>query len=97
MRVSGWPKVTDFEITAGRPDRTIKWNEDVRPGDVIAVRYPGRSRYQHIGALWADTDADGHLGPDDHVIHAGPEALHTKSLGAGSFDGHIVVLRVGGN
>lgn len=93
MLVSGWPRVTEFEISNGEPSRKLAWGKDLRRGDILAVRYEGRSRYQHIGALWGDSDEDGLLSPADHVIHAGPEALHTKSLRAGSFDGHIVVLR----
>jgi hypothetical protein len=93
MLVSQWPKVTRAEISGGKPAEELKWSADVKLGDLIAVKYSGRKRYQHIGALYKDADSDGLLGPGDHVIHAGPEALHVTALSRGSFDGDVVILR----
>ena len=77
----------------GEPAETLKWGKDVKRGDLIAVRYEGRTRFQHIGALYADADRDGKLGAADLVVHAGPHALHTVKLERGSFDGTVVILR----
>jgi hypothetical protein len=93
MVVTEWPKVTEFDIANGKPARRVGWNTDVRPGDLIAVRYEGRRQYQHIGALYGDADADGELDEVDLVIHAGPWPLHSSRLSEGNFDGHVVILR----
>ena len=93
MLVAQWPKVATVAIEEGEPAKPLKWGTDVRRGDLIAVKYEGRSRYQHVGALHGDTDKDGALGPGDNVIHAGPEALHLTPLAAGSFDGTVAILR----
>ena len=69
------------------------WGKDIRPGDFVAVRYEGASRYQHIGALLGDTDGDGVLGAKDVVLHAGPWPLQESQLGAGPFQGHLVIFR----
>ncbi len=92
MLVSKFPKIDECEITEGRPDKTVSW-ERIRPGDFIAVRYQSGLQYQHIGALLADSDADGILGPGDMILHAGPFPLCYTYLKEGSFDGHIRILR----
>lgn len=91
--VAAWPKVSEFDTAGGVPDVQIRWSTDVKPGDFIAVRYAGRRQYQHIGALYADADKDGRLGPQDSVIHAGPEALQVSPLAGGNFDGHVAIIR----
>lgn len=93
MLVDLWPAVASVDLKNGVPSKEMKWGEDVKRGDLIAVKYEGRSRYQHIGALCGDGDGDGKLSPRDLVIHAGPEALHYSALERGSFDGHVVMLR----
>jgi hypothetical protein len=86
------PKLAEFDIVDGKPDKEIKWGQDVNPGDLIAVKYPAQKQYQHIGALFADADKDGSLSEDDVVIHAGPEPLHYSKLKEGGFNGHVVIL-----
>jgi len=93
MLVEQWPRVATFDIKDGAPEKTVNWSEDVKCGDLIAVKYAGRKRFQHIGALYEDADKDGKLGAKDLVVHAGPHALHTIKLGRGSFDGTVVILR----
>ncbi len=94
MLVSEWPKAVNFQLKQGRVvEGNIGWGDQVKPGDLIAVRYPGRSRYQHIGALYRDQNANGVLDPEDIVLHAGPEALHFTALGNGGFDGEVAILR----
>ena len=80
-------------IAAGVPDTLVRWNAQVRPGDLIAVRYEGSKQFQHIGALYRDANANNVLDADDIVLHAGPFPLCTVRLGDGSFDGEVVVLR----
>jgi hypothetical protein len=92
--VDKFPKAARFDLSDGKPDRTVSWGKQVRPGDLIAVKYPGKSVYQHIGALYRDADKNGLLDPDDLVIHAGPLPLHLSRLREGKFDGHVVVLRM---
>jgi hypothetical protein len=93
MLTRALPQVLDFGLRRGTPSRPVGWGNDVRPGDVIAVKYPGARRFQHVGALWKDANGDGNLDRDDLVIHAGPQPLHLSRLGAGPFDGKVVVLR----
>jgi hypothetical protein len=94
MLVKAWPEVAKFELSRGRPsDAEIPWDETVKPGDLIAVKYPGRTRYQHIGALYGDKNGNGKLDGSDQVLHAGPDALHLTPLRRGSFDGQVVLLR----
>lgn len=93
MLVDLFPKAAELELSGGTPNRQLSWNKDVRPGDFIAVRYQGGKSYQHIGALYKDNNGDGLLGPEDLVIHAGPDPLHLSRLKNGNFDGHIVILR----
>ncbi len=90
--VSLLPKLAEFDIVGGKPDKAIKWREEVNPGDLIAVKYPGEKQYQHIGALFADADKDGFLSEDDVVLHAGPDPLNFRTLKAGGFNGHVVIL-----
>ena len=95
MLVSAWPRVAKFQLNRGAPSdgKTVTWGKSIKPGDIIAVKYEGRSRYQHIGALYEDSNENGILDGADTVIHAGPEALHTTRLRRGSFDGEVVILR----
>lgn len=93
MVVSEWPRVKEFDLREGATDEQISWGADVRPGDFIAVRYPGGRQYQHIGALYSDANANGILDGGDLVIHAGPDPLHYSYLGSGNFDGDIVIIR----
>lgn len=92
MLVSQLPKATECDVVGGKPDREIKWGKDIHPGNFIAVKFPGAKAYQHIGALYSDTDKDGVLSAGDLVLHAGPLPLHHSRLGEGCFDGHVVIL-----
>lgn len=92
MLVTHLPKRTEFEISYGKPNRSIEWGKDVRRGDLIAVKYKGARSYQHIGALYSDADQDGFLSVDDIILHAGPQAPAFVPLGEGSFDGHAAIL-----
>lgn len=91
--VTSLPKVREFDIRQGMPTGEIRWTSHVRPVDFIAVRYPGRRQYQHIGALYKDANSDGKLDGGDLVIHAGPEALQVSPLNQGNFEGHIAIIR----
>ncbi len=93
MLVSEWKRVASFSMQLGSPEREMKWGEDLRPGDVIAVRYAEGKPFQHIGALYGDSNENGILDGRDQVLHAGPQALHLTPLRRGSFDGDVVVLR----
>lgn len=79
------------EVDSGSPD-TVRWGETVRAGDLVAVRYPGARRYQHVGVLVSD-DGNGVLDDGDAVLHAGPLPLQLDRLGSGPFGGHLKVLR----
>ncbi|GMU23268.1 MAG: hypothetical protein AMXMBFR13_33500 [Phycisphaerae bacterium] len=91
--VGEWPKEREFDLEEGTPSGEIRWGTDIRPGDFVAVRYPGRRQYQHIGALYADANKNGKLDAEDLVIHAGPQALQISRLSAGNFDGRVSVIR----
>jgi len=93
MLVELWPRVLELDLEGGEPVEPVTWGGQLRPGDILAVRYPGRAQYQHIGALYQDADGDGLLGGDDLVLHAGPWPLQTSRLDQGGFDGHVVVMR----
>ena len=93
MLVSRFSRVAELDLSGGDPARGLRWETQVRPGDLIAVRYPGRKQYQHIGALYEDANRNGLLDRPDLVLHAGPDALHASRLAEGGFDGHAVVLR----
>ena len=93
MLVSQFPKVVEFDLLEGRPNKKLRWGRDICVGDFIAVRYRGRKQYQHIGALFSDANGNSILEGSDLVIHAGPEALHYSYLRDGNFSGHIVILR----
>ncbi len=93
MLVDLWPRVLEIDLDQGEPSGEVLWGEQLRPGDVIAVRYAGKKQYQHIGALYQDADSDGRLSGDDLVLHAGPTPLHLSRLEDGGFDGHVVVMR----
>lgn len=87
------PKIARFHLVKGEPDKPIRWNKDIRPGDFIAVRYDGAKSFQHIGALYRNADGKGLLDAQDLVLQAGPEPLHLSPLSDGSFDGEVVCVR----
>jgi hypothetical protein len=91
--VSAGPRVKEFDITKGAPAIPIRWGVDIRPGDLIAVRFTNARQYQHIGAMYADANNDGKLDATDLVIHAGPAALQISPLSDGNFDGHVAIVR----
>lgn len=93
MLVSTLPKIDEFNLVNGTPDKTVKWGKDIRPGDLIAVAYSGRRQYQHIGALFSDTNNNGILDSSDQIIHAGPYPLHYSRIKERCFEGHVVILR----
>lgn len=93
MLVTEWPHVHTFDLDAGTPAPRTRWGDDVRPGDLVAVRYDGARQYQHVGALYRDANANAILDGEDLVLHAGPRPLQTSRLKEGSFDGHVVVMR----
>ncbi|MDM8561170.1 hypothetical protein [Candidatus Parabeggiatoa sp. HSG14] len=93
MLVNKLSKKHEFDLNNGMPDKKINWGKAFHSGDFIAVRYPGARQYQHIGALFQDTNNNGQLDGDDLVIHAGPLPLHYSYLKEGYFDGHVVILR----
>ncbi len=93
MLVELWPRVLELDLDGGQPAEPVAWGEQVRPGDILAVRYADQKQYQHIGALYQDADGDGQLGGEDLVLHAGPWPLQTARLDRGGFDGHVVVMR----
>ncbi len=93
MMTRKFKRKRDVEIVEGRPDEIIRWSEHVHPGDIIAVSYGGeKKRFHHVGALYEDVNGDGILGPEDTVIHAGPDPLHVSSLESGAFDGRVLIL-----
>ncbi|MBD3366733.1 MAG: hypothetical protein GF405_01000 [Candidatus Eisenbacteria bacterium] len=85
--------VTEFDVKRGRVSPAPPWDETVRPGDLVAVRYRGWATYGHIGALAGDTNGNGLVDAGDVVLHAGPLALAPTLLGKGAFEGHVIVLR----
>jgi len=93
--VSRLPHAAEFDWGEGgvAGGRGIRWGTDVRPGDFLAVRYPGARSFQHVGALVSDADGDGRLTPGDRVLHAGPLPLAYDRAGSAPFQGHVVVLR----
>jgi hypothetical protein len=93
MLVTEWPHVHAFDLDAGTPTPKTRWSDDVRPGDLVAVRYDGARQYQHVGALYRDANANAILDGEDLVLHAGPWPLRASRLKEGNFDGHVVVMR----
>jgi hypothetical protein len=93
MVVTAMEKRVKCLIDSGAPDTVIRWNSQVQPGDLIAVRYEGAKQFQHIGALYRDANANGIVDADDLVLQAGPFPLCASRLGEGSFDGEVVVVR----
>jgi len=94
MLVNQFPKRGEFDLVNGEPSKEFVWGKDIRPGDLIAVRYPGARQYQHVGALSKDANNNGVLDGEDSIIHAGPIPLHYSYMKGGSFNGHIVILRL---
>lgn len=97
MLVNALPRVASFNIKNGMPDKTVSWGTEIMPGDFIAVKFPGRKSYQHIGALHSDVNKNGIFDGGDLVLHAGPAPLHLSRFNSGSFDGHVQVLRPEGD
>lgn len=93
MLVDKLQKVAEIDLSNGMSSKTLSWQKDIRPGDLLAVRYPGNRQYGHIGALYSDANNNKILDPTDIVIHAGPYPLHFSRLKEGNFDGHIAILR----
>lgn len=93
--VEGRKKMVTTTMSRGRPSVPVRWGVDIRPGDLIAVRYGSSGlKYHHIGALHSDRNSNGLLDGADLVLHAGPHPLQLASLDEGFFDGHVVVLRL---
>ena len=93
MLVNQCLKVQECDLTEGGSNEKLRWGQNIRAGDFIAVRYSGSRQYQHIGALFGDTNKNGFLDGGDLVIHAGPQPLRYSYLKEGNFDGHAVILR----
>ncbi len=93
MLINRFPKVTELVLAAGVPNKSLRWQHDLLPGDLIAVKYSGAKQYQHIGALASDANNNGVLDENDQVIHAGPLPLQYSLLKTGSFDGQVIILR----
>jgi hypothetical protein len=93
MVTSTFKTVVQSQIKSGKPVSIIQWQKEIRPGDFIAVRYPGGRQYQHIGALYSDRNKNGILDGEDRIIHAGPNPLHFTEIKDGMFDGTIRILR----
>ena len=85
--------VARVTLSQGRFERELRWGNQVRPGDFIAVKYEGARRFQHIGALYEDHNRDGILNGGDLVIHAGPLPLSVDRFDAGLFDGELHIFR----
>jgi len=92
MLVSQLRKSAEFDLKDGKPSKKVEWGKHIHPGNFIAVRFNEKTGYQHIGALFSDTDKNGILSDGDLVLHAGPAPLHYSFLKEGKFDGHVVVL-----
>lgn len=90
-----FPTRSRFNLSSGVPDRVIRWGRDVRPGDLIAVRYSGARFFQHVGVMLADKNRNGRLDATDLVLHVGPDPLAATPLGDGPFDGYVLILRPG--
>jgi len=94
MLVNKLPKRGEFDLVdGGVPTKTLTWGKDVRPGDFLAVKYPGEKQFQHIAALSDDANNNGVLDEGDRVLHAGLLPLTYSYLEEGYFDGHIVIVR----
>ncbi|MCY1079244.1 hypothetical protein [Archangium lansingense] len=91
--VEEFPRAVTVQLRQGVPERALPIGESVRPGDLLAVRYPRARQFQHVGVFYSDENANGLLDADDLVLHAGPEALHRSRLGEGAFDGEVAILR----
>jgi hypothetical protein len=86
-------KVAKLDVVDGTPSQSLRWGEEIEPGDFIAVKYEGFKKFVHVGALASDDDGDGVLSAKDLILHAGPDPLHMTRLGDGAFDGQVVILR----
>ncbi|MBN2342254.1 MAG: hypothetical protein JXX29_00075 [Deltaproteobacteria bacterium] len=94
MLLGKFQRRAETVVDNGAPATEIRWNDQIAPGDLIAVRYGEKGKkFHHVGALMGDTNQNGILDGDDMIIHAGPYPLHLTPLGQGSFNGHVVVLR----
>lgn len=75
---------TGTTTTAAGEPITLRFGDDVKPGDMIAIDY-ARSRdmprsWDHIGALVADTSGDGVLNGGDTMRHMGLLGLTDESI-----------------
>lgn len=93
MLVRRFPNAARFQVSGGNPQRPIRWSHDVLPGDLIAVRYDGARKFQHVGVLAEDRNRNGTLDGPDLVLHAGPHPLTYSRLDEGAFDGLVAALR----
>lgn len=84
--------VAEVDTPLESAKQVLPWGKDVRPGDQVAVRYPGSKRYQHVGVL-AHDDGNGVLDGADTILHTGPWPLAYDTLGAEGFRGHLAILR----
>ncbi len=90
--VASHRRVAELDLADGKSGADVRWGPDVSPGDLVAVRYRGSGRYQHVGTLVKD-DGNGLVDGGDTVLHAGPMPLAYATLGSGPFDGHLTILR----
>lgn len=75
----------------GGEARMLRWGEEVRPGDLLAIDYLSAGRmlpraWDHIGALVEDrgpSGPDGVLGPEDVLRHVTAWGLQDRPLGEG--------------
>ncbi|PTL81999.1 hypothetical protein [Vitiosangium sp. GDMCC 1.1324] len=88
------PSAATVQLRQGSPERAVSIGEGVRPGELLAVRYPGGKQFQHVGVFYSDANANGLLDADDLVLHARPGAIHLSRLGEGRFDGEVALLRL---
>jgi hypothetical protein len=82
-----------FEQTTSGESITLRWGEDIEPGDLVTIGYenPGDDAelpraWDHIGALVRDADGDGVLSLGDIVRHMSFDGLSDDPL---SRHGHV--------
>jgi hypothetical protein len=93
MLVESLESLASINIKKGIPNKTLKWDKDLKPGDFIAVRYRNQKQFAHIGALYKDSNKNGVLDSMDLILHAGPDALHVSALAERGFDGEVRILK----
>ena len=92
MLVNMKKKRSKFKILKGKPNRVVKWGVDVKPGDLIAVKYEDSNFFQHIALMHSDYNGNGILDGEDVVLHAGPYPLSYTQMEYEVFDGNVVIL-----